>query len=57
MVNAEIYKRNFYFFLIFAKMRPVVAKVTDTHTHTHTHTETDKVMAIVEIADMPKNIC
>ena len=48
---------------IFAKMQSVIMKVTDIHTHTsvhaHKHTCTekltnDKVMAICEIADLPK---
>ena len=36
-------------FWIFANVRPVRTKVTDTHTQTHTHRETDKPIAIGEI--------
>ena len=54
MSKIEIYKRHFFTFLIFAKMRPVITNVTYRQTHTHTHTETDKGMAIGDIADLPR---
>ena len=42
---------NVFFLYIFdfAEVRPVPAKVTDTHTHAHTYSETDKPTAIGEI--------
>ena len=47
----------FYIF-IFAKVRPVRTKVTDTHrdrhTQTDTNTETDNIIAI-NLVDLPKN--
>ena len=40
---------SFFIFFIFAKIRHVRSKVTDTHRHIHTQRETDKPIAIGKI--------
>ena len=41
MANVKIYKRYFFLFLNFAKVRPVRTKVSDTQTDAQTDTQTD----------------
>ena len=48
MANVKIYK-HFFTCLIFAKVRPLLTKVTDTQTDRQTDKETDKSIVIGEI--------
>ena len=42
MANVRIYKRFFFTFLIFAKIRPVRTKVIDKQTQTDRHRQTNR---------------